>query len=177
VAVESGLPTDVSVAAGAAFTVTVTGDDNLVGYVSTSVSGGELTVRLPDRINFNDRDHLHIEITAPALTAVAADGAADVVARGLGGDALSLSASGAGTLTAYGSAARIDAHASGAGRVNARMLAAHDAVIHGDGAGELQVCADGRLDLHLSGGSRARYACNPVEVHKDVSGGSSAEAE
>lgn len=178
VAVNSGLLADVEVAAGAAWSVTVVGDDNLVGYVSTSVAGDVLTVRLPDAtLNSNRPEHLRIEITAPALTSLEAAGAADVTARGLAAETLSLSASGAGKLSAFGTSDRVDARASGAGALHARTLAAHDVVVHGDGGAEVEVCADGRLDLHLSAAASARYACSPTDVHKDVTSGASAQAE
>jgi hypothetical protein len=115
-------------------------------------------VKLPELLSFYNRDSLRVEITAPALNALEANGGATLTARGATDEALALTANGSGRIEAFG-------------------FAAHDVVARGQGAAQLELCADGRLELHLSGGSHATYQCHPAQVSDDISGGSSAEGK
>lgn len=175
---QNGLIVDVSIVPDAPLAVTVTGDDNLVGYVETSVSEGTLTVRLPERTTSpNDPERLHVTISTPTLASVGARGAARVSVEGMTGEALTLGADSAAQVTVSGEVARLDVRASAQGSVAARTLTARTVVASGDAGGRIEVCATERVELHLNGGAHALYACSPTEVTEDVQGGASATAE
>jgi hypothetical protein len=173
--VNSALHADVT--AGKAQSLTVSGDDNLVGYVETKVSGGSLIVELKPGVQ-GSNDDLLISITVPSLDSITANGAAEVTARSLTADRLRLVASGASQLSATGNAAVLDADSSGSSDLRARGLTAADVTLTASGASSGEVCAAESLELHLSGASRAVYGCQPKTVRgDDITGASTAQAE
>jgi hypothetical protein len=166
-----------TVTAGASQSLVVVGDTNLVGLVRASVAGGVLTVSLMDPYRATADDPLHVEISAPALSALTVDGTAQLTASRMVGDVLVLDASGASSITIDGTASQVKATASGGSHMEARALTARDVSLEGSGASFAEVCAQSSIDLHLSGASRALYACNPSSITTDLSGASTAQAE
>jgi hypothetical protein len=174
--VQSGL--NAAITGGPSEAVTVVGDENLVGLVSTTVAGGQLTVSLAEPFGAPSSAPLQIQIVAsPTVGELTTSGGAQLSAGGLLGGALRLDASGASTLTVSGTTRQLGVTASGAAHVEARELAAEDVTLSGSGASLAEVCAARSLDVHLSGASRALYSCSPARVNTDLNGGSTADAE
>ncbi len=174
--VESGLR--VHVAAGETPSLVGIGDDNLVRLVDTGVTGGALTLRLQGDYQAVDGDPLRVEVVAPAaLATLSVDAASQLTADGLAADRLSVNASGSAAVTLAGTSGSLDVTATGASTINARGLAAGNVELHAEGASRVEVCGAGALDMHLSGASRAYWACNPTSVTLDATGASTAQPE
>jgi hypothetical protein len=165
-----------SVRAGRTQSVKVEGHDNLLGYVATQVRAGELTVDLGGG-NLADRNALHIDVELPVLDALTAEGAAQVDAPGLQGSSIALIASGGSIIEATGAAEKLTLDASGASYLLLSGLQAGEAIATGSGSSNLDLCATGRLELHLSGASHARYTCDPDSVTQDLTGSSTAREQ
>lgn len=67
----------VEVSIGAEPAVTVEADDNLIKYVSTSVSGGVLRIRMEDNTSFSN-SHIRVYVTATELDKLTASTSADI---------------------------------------------------------------------------------------------------
>ena len=78
-------------------------------------------------------------------------------------------------LSAAGTADKLTIDISGAVQIDVNDLHAKDVSIHASGSADIAVYATGILDVHCSGSSHVRYAGNPTDVRKDLSGSSSVQ--
>jgi hypothetical protein len=152
--------------------VEVSGDDNIVPEVTTTVSGQELEIGIQHNLVRPKLD-MKVEIWVPALTGLEAGGASDITVEGLHGETFDLDLSGASDSSFAGSVDHFEVDLSGAGDLDARELHAKVVDLELSGAGEADVWASDRLDAEISGAGNVRYFGNPKEVHQDVSGAGS----
>jgi hypothetical protein len=180
---------DVDVRVGGSPRAVVTGDDNLVPLVETEVRGRTLHVR--STRNLRPSAGLRVEVTAPALDALAVSGSAAVSASGVRSPAfrasvagsgelvadgafgeLTCSVSGSGELVLRGSAETVDASVSGSGEVDLLSTPARSVVVTVSGSGNAGVHATERLEARISGSGDVRYRGTPA-VESTVSGSGS----
>ncbi|MGD0274182.1 MAG: head GIN domain-containing protein [Gaiellaceae bacterium] len=187
--------------------VTIRGDDNLIGNVRTRV-GGE-TLAISNRHPYRSKIGLSVAISVPTLTAVELSGSGAIDVKDVQGASFAADLSGSGDITVNGTAARIDLSISGSGEAKLDGLAAHevraeisgsgdieasgttdrldvsvpgsgdvrfdrlvarDAHVDISGSGNVQVWASDSLVAEISGSGDIKYAGNPRQVSKDVSG-------
>jgi hypothetical protein len=147
----SGVDVRVVVDPGAATDkLEVVGDDNLVPLVRTRVDGSRLVV------DVTDYARVDVRLTATGTLLVDAESSASV--------------------TAHGKVDRLEAELTGSASLLAQDLVARDVKLEATGSATAHVCVTGTLDADLSGGSRASYSCDPVNVERDVAGGAHLDA-
>lgn len=162
----------VEVRVGAAPSLRVEGDSNLLPLVHTDVSGNGLRIWTDG--GFRTKNALRVVLTTPELTQVNSTGSGRLAISGLNGQPLSLSQSGSRGIQLSGDVSRLDLRHNGSGAVNAAGLrsASIQASMHGSGRLELgQLRGDQlNLDLHGSGGVSASGAVRSVSVRLYGSG-------
>jgi hypothetical protein len=145
----------------------VTIDSNLQDRVRTESSGGELRVAIEDA---RPSPGARVDVTVPALRALALRGSAEVTVEGGAGDqdlavsgsgdlrwkgsagALDVAVAGSGTIVLEGRAERLEASVAGSGDVKARPLTARSAKVAVAGSGDVEVTlAGGTLDAAITG--------------------------
>jgi len=173
VQIRDALVSTVTVRPGEEARVVLSGDDNLLPYVSTRVVEGVLVVEMTEP--YFQREPLRADITVPALGQLAASGTATVTADGVSADLLRVSTTGSAVVQARGTAARLEVSASGDSTIEAHELSAEDVDVAGSEAAGVAVCARARLALRLSGSSRTEYWCAPGTVTRALSGSARAE--
>lgn len=171
VALEGSLRAEIT--AGAAQHVELSGDDNLVPLMTTEVEGQRL--RIAPKKSIRPKLEMVAKIATPKLGAVSASGSTVIVLRGLDGDAFDLDTSGSSKVTATGTSGSVTIRVSGSGAVDARELHAQNVKVVVSGSGDLEVYATDVLDVTISGSGRVRYAGNPRDVRKSISGSGSLE--
>lgn len=149
--------------------VSVTGDDNLVDRVTTEVHAGRLVVG-NEPGSFSTNAPMSVDITVPELTTLKLSGSGNIVANGLGADAMSVSLPGSGTLTADGTARRLDVSVDGSGVVRFTEVVATDVRAVVSGSGSVFVTATESLDGTVSGSGAILYTGSPTNVAKNVTG-------
>lgn len=147
--------------------LSITGDDNLVPLVSTTVTGGKLVVR--ETKNVHSKTPLVISITAPDVTRIESNGAGTVRASGLTGPSFTLAAAGASSADLSGQVDKLDISVGGAGRIRAGGLVSREANVEIAGTGAVEVDATEKLKATVSGVGEVRYRGSPT-VEKTVSG-------
>lgn len=152
--------------------VLVSGDNNVVPLVKTTVSGDVLKIRVGE--SHRSKLPLVVKIAMPKLVALFASGAAKVSAANLGGPRFELRGSGAIKVSLGGAVDELSIDVSGAARIDATALAARKATVSASGAGTIDVNAAEKLDVRLSGAGKLTYAGNPV-ITKSISGAGSIE--
>jgi hypothetical protein len=153
------------------YSVTVEADDNLLEYITTTVSGDELVIESKDRIN--PKSKINIKITMPELTGLDLSGASTANAAGLRGEKLDIDASGACEVKIDGEARELKARASGASSIKAENLKVENADVDASGASNITVNASGDLRAEASGASSVTYIGSPRSLKQNSSGASS----
>jgi hypothetical protein len=159
----------VVVHAGAPLSVAVSGDDNLVGRVTTVVRRGRLVV---DNVgSFTTKAPMRVVVSAPSLDGVTLDGAGTVTVDGVIGANFDAELAGDGTLAISGTVQRVTALLAGAGTLNLHDLIATDGTARLEGTGTIRVHATATLDAALTGTGTILYSGAPaVTVHNTGTG-------
>ncbi len=169
--VELGGAFEFELTVGAAPSLTLSADDNLLPLITSEVVDGTLTLGIEEAIR--PRSPIRAVMTTPALASADISGAANGSISGIASDRFDLSCSGACEVSLGGTAPTVTVDISGAGNVQARQLTAVDFTVAVSGAADASVCASGVLDATISGAGTIDYYCDPSEVRRSVSGAGS----
>lgn len=190
--IELGLPMHIIAKQGKAFSVVITGDDNLLEIPKVEKEGNVLKVSAA-RKSWSAKKPLTAQITLPALQGVHVNGASrmtiqdftsskDFSATVTGASKLEgsiesktvkLDASGACNVKLSGSAKQAKLTASGASRLQLGDFALETAKVKLSGASNATINVTSKLDYSLSGASRLQYQGNPTIGEAHSSGVSS----
>ena len=166
-----------SISTEGAFTIEVTcqkdqsleveGDDNVLEYVSTAVSGNVL--RLKNTKSYSISEPVKVRISVPNLEGFSSNGAGRVDIKGLNNDKFKIDANGAPTIIVSGTTKVIDIGANGAVKVDTTKLHASRGVVDTNGASRVDLDVTDQLDATVNGPSTVTYKGDPV-VNKTVRG-------
>jgi hypothetical protein len=160
--------TDVSVRAGEAQSVTASGDDNLVGFITTEVREGALFVGMKSG-SYSPHTHMHVSVAVPALESVQVRGSADVDVEGLAGESFEVGIQGSGDVKASGKVGRVEASVSGSGDMKLDGLEAREARVSVSGSGDVEVWAADSLVVSIAGSGDVTYRGDP-KLTKSIAG-------
>ncbi|WP_374350734.1 head GIN domain-containing protein [Chitinimonas sp.] len=161
------------VTAGAATSLKISGDDNFLPLLETSVSNGELQIRFKngkDAVHFGSNSKLRITVTTPTLNRFSGEGAGKVMFHNLAGDSFTIAYQGAGLLTAGGQVKNLTVQADGAGSMDLKALKAANATVSLEGVGAINVHASESLTASVDGIGSLTYYGHPAKVSKSISG-------
>lgn len=165
----------VEVRVGAAPSVVVEGDSNLLPYVKTETRGSTLHIETERRLR--STTPLKVTYTTPQLTQLHSGGSGHVTVRGLNGEPLSVRLGGSGVVRLAGEVADLDARVSGSGKIEAGELRARSAGLDVSGSGGVvlgQVRGDS-LRSHISGSGAVQASGTVHTLKVRVSGSGSAD--
>jgi hypothetical protein len=173
--------------------ISITGDDNLLKYVSTSVEGDKLIIKTKKTVCFDDS--LVINIGIRKLEEIKSSGAVEVSSTGkINTGDLSIHLSGASKVNLDLNAANVNSHGSGVselnltgqaathqvefsgvGKINAYDFVVGEYTIRTSGASHCKINVLKTLNIHSSGASEVKYKGSPSTVNNDKSGASNVE--
>lgn len=187
--------TDVVVRQGDKLAITVTGPEDEVARTETVIDKNRLVIRQKDSKSWSMYSKgVTVTVVMPTIEAVTITGSGDLRTEGsFTGTDLALSVNGSGdlrlaaslsgavTTTVVGSgdvrlSGRCASHSvkvSGSGDIHAEQMQATAATVKISGSGDVSVAATESLDASVSGSGDVRYAGNPKQVVKHVSGSGS----
>jgi len=145
----------------------LTGDDNLLPLISTTVEAGRLRIKPTEKIH--PETNLVFRITVADLDDVRLDGAAKIVIAKLDNKHLRVRLFGAADAVISGRTDRADFELTGAADLDASGLAAGQVSINLAGAGDADVQAIETLDVSIAGVGSVSYSGDP-KVTKSISG-------
>lgn len=151
--VSGAIALDLTVAADADPSVSVTYDDNIVDHVVTRVSGDTLVLEFDGNVNLTGSAARVVAVTMNELTALQTSGATDVKATG--------------------STSTLEVDSSGASSVDLLDLIATDIQVEISGASTVDLSATGTVSGSVSGASNLNVYGEPASVLVDSSGASS----
>ncbi|CAN5753072.1 head GIN domain-containing protein [soil metagenome] len=176
--------------------VTVEADDNLIKYIHTDVSDGQLKIKI-EQINMHDA-HLKVYITSPGLKNIKASAAADVLVKdelksgaaihlevssgaiiktAINAPEVELDASSGGEIEVSGRTRDLNAAASSGSNLKAKELLSENVVVEASSGSNATVHASVKIDASASSGARVRYHGGAADVHKSASSGGVVEKE
>jgi hypothetical protein len=154
---------------GAPQSVAVTGDDNLVGRVTTDVRSGRLVI--DNTGNFTTQAPMRVEVSVPSVDGVELGGAGTVTVEGVTSADFSAELAGEGTLVVSGTVQRVTAVLAGAGTLDLHDLVATESTAHLQGTGTIRVHATSTLHATLTGTGTILYRGDPnVTMHNTGTG-------
>lgn len=143
---------------GAAYSVTLEGNADVLKEVETSVEGDRLTIRYAERWNYRNRSEgITVRIQLPSLAEVRVAGSGDVVVEGTAtGQALDLRVSGSGSITTAATlTGPLSARVSGSGSVHVKGSCSKlNADVSGSGRVEVEVQAREEAEFSISGSGK-----------------------
>jgi hypothetical protein len=166
-------PLDVTVRIGAAPSLEVKADANLLPMIRTEVTGGVLRMWVEGSVRSANR--LRVDYTVPALTQVHASGSGSLAIGDLNGAPLTFRKSGSGAVILGGRVSRLDFEHSGSGQVLAGALDTGDARITLSGSGAMSLGqvngATMTVSTEGSGSLQASGAVASLKARANGSGG------
>jgi Putative auto-transporter adhesin, head GIN domain len=166
-----------SISTEGAFTIEVTcqkdvsleveGDDNVLEFVTSDVSGNIL--RLKNTKNYSTKEPVKFKISVPNLEGLSVNGAGHIEIKNLNNDKFEIDTNGAPTIVASGNTKVIDVGANGAGKIDASKLHASRGVVDSRGVSRIDLDVTDQLDATVSGPSTVTYKGDPV-VNKTIHG-------
>jgi hypothetical protein len=185
-------PAEIVIRQGAAESLTIEAEDNLLPQLTTEVRSGTLyienkeqnfakrvnptesikitiTVKKLSNIDFSSAGTLSVEgLKGDALT-ISLSGAGDVTLKDLKLNSLTIRLSGAGKITASGTATKADLTISGLGDFEGADLTCQEATVQISGAGTATLRVKEKLTVKISGAGTVNYYGSP-SVIKSISG-------
>jgi hypothetical protein len=173
--------------------VRVEADENLLQYVQVERNGSELSVHTKSGIRLKPSRTVKVYISGPSISTISASGACDVFSenRLAGSDKISVdlsgasdakldlkaprvsvSLSGAGTVTLKGETRDFEVDGSGSTDIKCYELLTENTNVDISGAGSAEIFASVKLDVEVSGAADVRYKGNAT-VSQRVSGAGS----
>jgi len=153
---------------GAAGSIEITAEDNVLPLVRTEVRGDRLHLFLVDG-SLTTTHGIHVRIASTELREVEGSGAAQIEVDGLAVEWLETRLSGASSLVVSGRADQHELHLSDASRCWARHLQSRRVTADLSGASNGLVAVSESLSVRASGASTLEYLGDPL-LTLDVSG-------
>ena len=171
-AIDTSGSMQVEVRVGAAPSLTVSADSNLLPMIRTEVVGG--TLRITTTGSFHTNNPIRVVYTTPQLTQVQASGSGRLMVSGLNGGPLNVSKSGSGATELVGRVGTFDVSSSGSGAINASGLQSGNVNVNISGSGRVNVGAvqadSMTVSMHSSGGLQASGAVQMLNARVSGSG-------
>jgi hypothetical protein len=166
--IESNIGADITVSIGATQSVSLTYDDNLIGYVTTKVRGKRLVIE--SSRSFSSSRDCRIKVVVPQLNEVTVGGSGRIEVVGLDADRFSVQIDGSADVIAGGEVGELMIEVNGSGNVDTRDLVAEEATVEINGSGDVNVMARDYLTATVNGSGDIIYSGNPSQVVKNVEG-------
>jgi hypothetical protein len=164
----SGVGT-VDVRVGEAESLAVRADENVLPHLLTRVRGRDLELAVEPGVRLEPVGGVAYTVTVPRLSGLRVDGAGQLRATGLRGDALEVRVAGAGSVVLDGEVDTQDVLIAGVGRYDAGALRSRAAVVTVQGAGWASVDAREELRTRIDGAGTVQYRGEP-RVQREVHG-------
>ena len=184
---------DVYIKQDSVASVKIEADENLLEYVQITVNGATLDIKEENGYNLKSTKGIKVYVSGPAFKHFEASGACDIysenqissaepitinlsgacdVKMDLKAPKVNVDLSGAGTITLKGETKDFIVDGSGSTDVKCFQLATENTNIEMSGAGDAEVFASLKLDVHVSGAADVKYKGNAT-VSQEVSGAGS----
>jgi hypothetical protein len=190
-AISFGVPGDLYYTQDSIYKIEIEAQENILREIETYTSGNELKIRVRNHVNFESREDIRINVSAPSVSGLSLSGSGnikvlqpyrpsnarlDVSGSGtmtinqLETNNIDVSVSGSGELLVFnGNSKHEDADISGSGRIDFLGIITNTAHTHISGSGYIKLYVTQELYSKISGSGTVFYKGNPV-VNSTISG-------
>ncbi|MDX2414924.1 MAG: DUF2807 domain-containing protein [Bacteroidales bacterium] len=149
---------------GDEISIFVEADENLMEYISTSVSAGMLEIEVKGATCIKPEKQVIIYITAPSINALYSSGSGDMFADVVSGSRVDIVSSGSGDIMIdYAETDDLDIRLSGSGDINIELIDSDDTYIKLTGSGDISSGGEtNMLDLNSTGAGE--ILCGDLET-------------
>ena len=158
--IDNDASVDLELHVGERQSVQVRAGEKVIDDVGVEVRDGTLHVTF-DHDGFGGGDVV-VEATVPELTGIHASGSGDIDADGIDADAFEVRSDGSADIALEGTAGQLAVELDGSGDADLADLAARAARVAVRGSGDVDVRADGRLEVDVDGSGDVRYHGDPA---------------
>src|SRR6059036_341989 len=151
--------------------LSITTDENLLGYIDSNVSGDTLHLRTREQIR--PTHGVKVFISSPTRTGARISGAVKLVAKQLTGSRFALESRGACQVSLDGNIDELLADMTGASELAANSLQTKTAEISTTGAGDADIAVAETLKVAITGAGKVQYSGNPGKIEKHITGAGS----
>ena len=148
--------------------VQISGDDNIIPFITTEVKNGTLYIR--GTKGYSPQQKLQVIVSTPNVKRFVFDGVGEANLSNIKNDRLEIVVNGVGGLSASGETKELDINLSGVGSVDAKNLRAVNVKANSNAVGNVDLYATGKLDVKASGIGEVNYYGNPKIVGKQGEG-------
>ncbi|HEY2384464.1 MAG TPA: head GIN domain-containing protein [Terriglobia bacterium] len=154
--------------------LTITADDNLLPYLTSEVSGSQLTLGTKDQTGISPSKDVVYKLTVKDLNNITVAGSGSADAKGIHTGRLKMLVAGSGSLSAAGAADVQEVTIAGSGAYRGSSLKSKTATISIMGSGNAELDASETLDANITGSGDIRYSGAPA-ITKQIIGSGSVE--
>ena len=171
--------------------IRVEADDNILPYVETDISGGELEIRIASKMGIKTKKTIRVYVSMPELTAIQANSATNIsttntfsgddleidcssaaqVDVNFDGDEVEVEVSSAGSVDVEGNSQRLELEASSAGQIDAQDCASRTVRADANSAGSIWLQVSDELNANANSGGSIRYKGSPDKLYTDADSG------
>lgn len=173
--------------------VRIEADENLMEYIRVENDGGTIHIHEEEGYNLRPTKEIRVYVSGPSIKHFEASGACDIYSENKisNTDQITINLSGASNVKMELNAPKVSADLSGAGTIDLKgdtkelwidgsgstdircfEMMAENTHVEISGAGDAEVYASVKLDVHVSGAGSVKYKGN-ASVSQDVSGAGS----
>ena len=186
---------DLYVTQGDTYSVRIEAEENLMKYIITEVSNGELKVKVRNGVNLRPKRDMKVFVTAPRFKELGIAGSGNITAESAlksdqrmefsisgSGDIrisevdapkITVRISGSGNASMGGATRDAEYRIAGSGDIKCRELKTENTEVHIAGGGNVWSYCSQNLDVHIAGSGDVHYAGNPVNVKQRIAGSGS----
>lgn len=154
---------------GAAESLTIEAEDNLLEYLTSEVEGDTLILTTQEGFTLAATRPVIYRIGVQSLEGIEVDGGATIVASDLSLGDLDVSITGGATVTLSGMVDRQSITVEGGGAYHGEDMASQETTISITGAGAMTVHVEDRLDVTINGAGTVSYIGDP-QVSETITG-------
>lgn len=170
------------------YAIVITGESNILEYISTSIEDGVLKIKPLSNVCLSTNSRIFVKCYAPAISGVKLTGSGDVLFDTLQSEQIDLSIVGSGDMRGNvyasnlsvkiigsgdfklkGEATNSRLKIMGSGNIDANACKQRNSEVEISGSGDVYVNASDKLDVWISGSGDVHYIGYP-ELSVDISG-------
>lgn len=149
--------------------LTITADDNLLPYLTSTVKGSRLILGSRSNTSISPTQEITYRLTVKHLNAMEVSGSGQIDAKNIDTERLAVQLSGAGSVTISGKSDSQEVSIEGIGSYKGENLQSKTGMVSVSGSGEALVQVSDRLDARISGCGSVKYIGDPI-VQQSISG-------
>ncbi len=158
---------DLIIEQGDTESLTIEAQANTMQYIETTVSGGTLSIGIPDKAGRPLRlGSVKYYLTVKDLSGITAFGSGNISSSDLVTDAIEIIISGSGTITLSGEANTQEIEINGSGKYSAKNFKTSQCIVKINGSGSANVNVTDNLDITINGSGDVKYTGDPSVQRK-----------